>query len=69
MAQYNSGLQNGILEHTTRQSLSQMGYYSSRPHRVPLLSAKNKKKRLQWAQDHQHWIIEEWKNITWSKES
>ena len=27
------------------------------------LSAKIKKERLQWACDHQHWTIEEWKNI------
>jgi hypothetical protein len=35
----------------------------------PLLSAKNKKKLLQWARHHQHWTIEEWKNIAWSHES
>jgi hypothetical protein len=38
------------------------------PHRVTLLSAKNKK-RLKWASDHQHWKIDEWKNIAWSDES
>jgi ribosomal protein L44E len=45
------------MERTTRWSLSQMGYCSRRPHRVPLLSAKNKKKWLQWTCDHQHWTI------------
>jgi hypothetical protein len=45
-----------------------MGYCSRRPHRVPLLSSKNKKKQLQWARDHQHWTIEECKNITWLEE-
>jgi hypothetical protein len=44
--QYNNGLQNSISEGTTRQSLSRMGYCSGQPHRVALLSAKNKKKRL-----------------------
>jgi hypothetical protein len=43
-------------------SLSRMGYCSRRPHILPLLSAKNQKK-LQWARDHKHWTIEEWK--TW----
>ncbi len=31
-------------------TLKQMGYSSRRPHRVPLLSAKNRKRRLQFAQ-------------------
>ncbi len=46
-----------------------MGYSSRRPHRVPLLSAKNRKQRLQFTQAHQNWTIEDWKNITWSDES
>ncbi len=46
-----------------------MGYSSRRPHRVPLLSAKNRKRRLQFAQAHQNWTIEDCKNIAWSDES
>ncbi len=46
-----------------------MGYSSRRPHRVLLLSAKNRKRRLQFAQAHQNWAIEDWKNVTWSDES
>jgi hypothetical protein len=68
MAPYNSGVQNSILELTTHKSFSRMGYGSRRPHRVPLLSAKNKK-RLQWARVHRYWTIEERKNIAWSDES
>ncbi len=45
------------------------GYSSRRPHRVPLLSAKNRKRRLQFAQAHQNWTIEDWKNVAWSDES
>ncbi len=51
---YNQGMQNTISEHTTRRTLKQMGYSSRRPHRVSLLSAKNRKRRLQFAQDHQN---------------
>ncbi len=43
---YNQGMQNTISERTTRRTLKQMGYSSRRPHRVLLLSAKNKKRRL-----------------------
>ncbi len=46
-----------------------MGYSSRRPHRVPLLSAKNRKRRLQFTQAHQNWTIEDWKNVAWSDES
>ncbi len=49
---YKQGMQNTISERTTRQTLKQMGYSSRRPHRVPLLSAKNRKRRLQFAQAH-----------------
>ncbi len=42
-----------------------MGYSSRRPHRVPLLSAKNRKRRLQFA--HQNWTAEDWKNVAWSE--
>ncbi len=58
---YNQGMQNTISEHTTRQTLKQMGYSSRRLHRVQLLSAKNRKQRLQLAKSHQNWTIEDWK--------
>ncbi len=66
---YNQGMQNTISEHTTHRTLKQMGNSSRRPHRVPLLSDKNRKRRIQFAQDHQNWNIENWKNIALSDES
>ncbi len=44
-----------------------MGYSSSRPHRVPLLSAKNRTRRLQFTQDHQNCTIEDCKNVDESR--
>jgi len=41
-------LQKSISERTTSRTLRQMGYSSRRPHWVPLLSAKNRKLRLQF---------------------
>ncbi len=59
---YNQGMQNTISEqHTTRRTLKQMGY-SSR-------TAKDMKQRLQFAQAHQDWTIEDWNNFVWSDES
>ncbi len=66
---YNQGMKNTISEHTTRRTLKQMGYSSRRPHRVPLLSAKNRKQRIEFTQAHQNWTIENWKNVAWSDES
>ncbi len=63
---YNQGMQNTISERTTHRTLNQMGFSSRRPHRVPLLSAKNRKRRLQFTQVHQNWTIEDWKNVAWS---
>ncbi len=64
---YNQGMQNTISERTTRQTLKQMGSSSRRPHRVPLLSAKNRKRRIQFTQAHQNWTIEDWKkrSLVW----
>ncbi len=66
---YNQGMQNTISKHTTRQTLKQMGYSSRRPHWVPLLPAKNRKRRLQFEQAHQNWTIKYWKSIAWTDES
>ncbi len=66
---YNQRMQNTISERTTHRTLKQMGYSSRRPHRVPLLSAKNRKRRLQFTQANQNWTIEDWKNVAWSDES
>ncbi len=65
----NQGMQNTISERTTRRTLNQMRYSSRRLHRVPLLSAKNRTRRIQFAQAHQNWTIEDWKNVAWSDES
>ncbi len=66
---YNQCMQNTISERTTHRTLKQMGYSSRRPHWVPLRSAKNSTRRLQFAQAHQNWTIEESKNVAWSDES
>ncbi len=66
---YNQGIQNTISERTTHRTLKQMDYSSRRPHRVPLRSTKNRKRRTQLPQTHQNWTIEDWKSVAWSDES
>ncbi|KAJ0009398.1 hypothetical protein NQD34_001100 [Periophthalmus magnuspinnatus] len=65
---YNRGMQQSICEATTRTTLRRMGYNSRRPHRVPLISNTNRKKRLQFARAHQNWTVEDWKNVAWPDE-
>ncbi len=57
---YNQGMQNTISERKTLRTLEQMGYSSRRPHRVPLLSAKNRKRKLSCdkAQIISDWFLE-----------
>ncbi len=66
---YKQGVHDTISERTTCRTLMQMGSSSRRPHRVPLLSAKNRKRRLQFTQVYQKCTIEDWKNAAWSDES
>ncbi len=61
---YNQDMQKTLSERTTRRTLKQMGSSSRTPHRVPLLSAKNRKQET-----NQNWTIEDWKNVPWSDES
>uniref|UniRef100_A0A8C9YEJ5 NACHT domain-containing protein n=1 Tax=Sander lucioperca TaxID=283035 RepID=A0A8C9YEJ5_SANLU len=51
------------------QRLRRMGYTSGRPHRVPLISTKNWKMRLQFAQAHPNCTFQDWKNVACSDES
>ena len=67
--QYNIGAQRPMKECTTHRTLTQMGYGSQRPYRVPLLSALNKKLQLQWAKVQKHCTLENCKNNAWSNES
>ncbi len=66
---YNQVMYYTISECTTHRTQKQMGYSSRRPQRVSLLSAKNRKRRLQFAEAHLNWTVEDWKNIAWSDES
>ncbi len=58
---YSQDMQNTISERTTHRTLKQMVYSSRRPHRVLLLSAKNRKRRVQFTQAHQKlvwWVFD-----------
>nr|CAH7747406.1 unnamed protein product [Callosobruchus chinensis] len=39
------------------------------PLRVPLLAARHRTARLQWARAHQDWLLPQWRNVLFSDES
>ena len=52
---YNCGEQKSFSECTSKIEADRL------QHQVPLLSAKNRKLRQQWAHAHQNWTVEDWK--------
>lgn len=59
----------GITARTIRRRLVDGGLGSYRPCKKPLLSKKNIKARLKFAEEHVNWTVEEWKKVIWSDES
>jgi len=54
---------------TVKRRLQEAGLNGRIAARKPLLSSKNKKKRLTWAFEHKDWTVEQWKNVMWTDES
>ena len=68
-ALYNCREQKSISECPIHQTFRWKDYKRSRPCRVPLLLAKNRYLRLQWARAHKDWTAEDWKNVARSDEA
>lgn len=54
---------------TVWRILRKAGFHKTKPTRKPGLTKKMRKERLQWCLDHQHWTLEDWKNVIWSDET
>lgn len=54
---------------TIRRCLIKMGYKGRIACRKPLLSKKNIKSRMEWAQTKYNWSDEQWKKVIWSDET
>ncbi len=52
-----------------KATVTQITTHYNQDHRVPLLSAKNRTRRIQFTQTRQNWTIEDCKNVAWSDES
>ncbi|GFU85299.1 transposase domain containing protein [Trichonephila clavipes] len=51
-AQYNAGPSRTVSEHTAQRALLDMGLFSKRPTRVPLLTKCHSHLRVRWAREH-----------------
>nr|CAH7721710.1 unnamed protein product [Callosobruchus chinensis] len=54
---------------TIRRRVLASGLRCRRPLRVPLLTARHRTARLQWARAHQDWLLPQWRNVHFSDES
>jgi Transposase len=52
-----------------RRYLKELGYRGCAGVRKPLISEKNREIRLQWANDHENWTMDQWMDVIWSDES
>lgn len=63
------GLDLDISDRTIRRRLAERDLKSYFAKKRPMISARNKKKRLQFAKDHVNKPLEFWKRVIWSDES
>lgn len=54
---------------TVNRPLNEMGYKAYRARKKPVLTEANIEKRLQFAEEHQHWTVEDWMQTVFSDES
>ncbi|MBS0032906.1 MAG: transposase [Candidatus Baumannia cicadellinicola] len=60
---------NRVSDQTVRNRLLEAGLRSKRPVRVPRLTARHKRARLQFARDHRRWQLRQWRKVMFSDES
>ena len=58
-----------ITPKTVSRRLHEMGYYARVAKRKPLISTRNKKKRLVFYKAHKAWSLSQWRSVIWSDES
>jgi hypothetical protein len=58
-----------ISRSTVWRILRTHGYKKTKPTRKPGLSKPMRTARLRFAREHEHWSLEDWKNVIWSDET
>lgn len=58
-----------VSERTIRRALNRAGLRAAEKEKLPALSAKNIKARLDFARRYRHYTVEDWKRVIWSDET
>ncbi|CEI87984.1 hypothetical protein RMCBS344292_02389 [Rhizopus microsporus] len=67
--QLNSELSIDVNPQTVRNALVEAGIGAVEKVSKPLLTAKHRKARLQFAKRYQHWTVEDWRRVIWPDET
>jgi hypothetical protein len=59
----------GVKKQAIRLVLLREGFHRRLTMRKPLISEKNRKIRLDWAQEHVKWTMAQWYEILWTDET
>jgi transposase len=65
----NSTISNPVSSQTVRRVLKESGFYSATKKKVPLLKKTHRQKRLEFAQYHENWTVEDFKRVLWTDET
>ena len=68
-ARQTMGRRGNVSADTVRRLLQAAGLQARRPFVGPVLTQWHRQRRLQWAQQHQHWTRRQWRTVLFSDES
>lgn len=54
---------------TMQRTLNKIGCKAVKPGRRPYLNDNQVRRRLQWAREHQHWTVDDWKQVLFTDET
>ena len=66
---FNTGKKFSVSEKTVSRCLHNQGFYARRPCKKPFISARNRRKRLDYYRNCRLWKINDWKKLIFSDES
>ncbi|KAI7944391.1 hypothetical protein MJO28_010086 [Puccinia striiformis f. sp. tritici] len=69
LAEVTDSMTTHVSSSTIRRRIHEMGYNNRIAVKKPFINAKNREKRLAFANEHLEWTIADWSKVIWSDES